>query len=55
MVAEGKQTFRTKYFGDKAFYKMIMAIALPYCYSKSSYFFVAMLDNVMVGKIEQTR
>lgn len=29
MVAEGKQTFRTKYFGDKAFYKMIMAIALP--------------------------
>ena len=51
MVAEGKQTFRTKYFGDKAFYKMIMAIALPIVIQNLLTNFVAMLDNVMVGKI----
>ena len=51
MVVEGKQTFRTKYFGDKAFYKMIMAIALPIVIQNLLTNFVAMLDNVMVGKI----
>lgn len=51
MVAEGKQTFRAKYFGDKAFYKMIMAIALPIVIQNLLTNFVAMLDNVMVGKI----
>lgn len=37
MVAEGKQTFRTKYFGDKAFLQNDYGYCTAYCYSKSSY------------------
>lgn len=40
-----------KYFGDKDFYKMILAIALPIVIQSLFTNFVAMLDNVMVGKV----
>ena len=45
------ERIRTKYFGDKAFYKMILAIALPIVVQNLLTNFVAMLDNVMVGKV----
>ncbi len=42
---------RIKYFGDKAFYKMIMAIALPIIVQSLLTNFVNLLDNVMVGQL----
>lgn len=45
------KNIRTKYFGDKSFYKMILAIALPIVIQSLFTNFVAMLDNVMVGKV----
>lgn len=46
-----KSNFRTKYFGDKNFYKMIMAIALPIIVQSLMTNFVNLLDNVMVGRL----
>ena len=45
------KNIKNKYFGDKNFYKMIMAIALPIVVQSLLTNFVAMLDNVMVGKV----
>lgn len=45
------KNIRAKYFGDKNFYKMILAIALPIVIQSLFTNFVAMLDNVMVGKV----
>lgn len=45
------KNIRVKYFGDKNFYKMILAIALPIVIQSLFTNFVAMLDNVMVGKV----
>lgn len=45
------RNIRAKYFGDKNFYKMILAIALPIVIQSLFTNFVAMLDNVMVGKV----
>ena len=46
-----KTNFKTKYFGDKNFYKMIMAIALPIIVQSVMTNFVNLLDNVMVGRL----
>ena len=46
-----KSNFRTRYFGDKNFYKMIMAIALPIIIQSVMTNFVNLLDNVMVGRL----
>ncbi len=40
-----------KYFGDKAFYKRIFALAIPIMVQNAITNFVNMLDNVMVGQI----
>lgn len=40
-----------KYFGDRAFYKKVIAIALPIMIQNGITNFVNMLDNIMVGKI----
>ena len=45
------QRFRTKYIGDKAFYKMVLAIAVPIIIQNGITNFVGMLDNIMVGQI----
>ena len=45
------KNIKTKYFGDKDFYKMILVIALPIVIQSLFTNFVAMLDNVMVGKV----
>ena len=46
-----KSNIRTKYFGNKNFYKMILAIALPIVIQSLFTNIVALLDNVMVGKV----
>ncbi|MBR3437498.1 MAG: MATE family efflux transporter [Lachnospiraceae bacterium] len=43
--------FLTKYIGDKAFYKMVLAIAVPIVIQNGITNFVGMLDNIMVGQI----
>ena len=40
-----------KYIGNKAFYKMVMAIAVPIMIQNGITNFVSMLDNIMVGMV----
>ena len=40
-----------KYFGDKKFYKMVMAVAVPIMIQNFITNFVSMLDNLMVGSL----
>ncbi len=41
-----------KYVGDKAFYKYVLAIAVPIMLQNGITNFVNMLDNIMVGRLE---
>ena len=43
--------FRKKYFGDRAFYKMVLTVALPIMIQNGMTNFVGLLDNIMVGRI----
>ncbi len=45
------QKFRSRYIGDKAFYKLVFAIVLPIVIQNTVSNFVNLLDNVMVGRI----
>lgn len=40
-----------KYIGDKKFYKMVLAIALPIMLQNAVTNFVNMLDNIMIGRV----
>ena len=40
-----------KFIGDKKFYKMVLAVAIPIMVQNGITNFVSMLDNVMVGKL----
>ena len=40
-----------KYIGNKAFYMMVMAIAVPIMIQNGITNFVSLLDNIMVGQI----
>ena len=40
-----------KYFGDKAFYRMILTIAVPIMIQNGITNFVSLLDNIMVGNL----
>lgn len=42
---------RRKYIGDKAFYKMVLAVAVPIMIQNGITNFVGMLDNIMVGQV----
>lgn len=44
-------TLRERWFGDKAFYRMVLAIALPILVQNAITNFVSLLDNVMVGRL----
>ena len=41
--------FRTKYIGDRAFYKKLVLLAIPLVIQQGITNFVSLLDNVMVG------
>ncbi len=45
--------FFKKFIGDKAFYKMVFAVAIPIMIQNGISNFVSLLDNVMVGQIGQ--
>lgn len=52
MEATGKkQAFYHKLIGDKAFYKMVLAIAVPVMIQNGFTNFVNLLDNIMIGRI----
>lgn len=42
---------RKKLFGDRAFYKMVLAVAIPIMIQNGITNFVGLLDNIMVGRI----
>ena len=44
---------RKKYIGDRAFYRMAMAVAVPIMVQNGITQFVALLDNIMVGSVGQ--
>lgn len=46
-----KKSFLKKYFGDKAFYKMVLSVALPIMLQNGITNFVNLLDNIMVGQV----
>ena len=46
-----KTGFLHKYIGDKAFYKMVLAIAVPIMIQNGITNFVGLLDNIMIGQI----
>lgn len=46
-----KWGFMSKFIGDKNFYKMILAIAVPIMIQNGITNFVSLLDNIMVGRI----
>lgn len=45
------QSFKQKYIGDRAFYRMVLAIVVPIMIQNAITNFVSLLDNVMVGQI----
>ena len=46
-----KKGFRQKFIGDKAFYKMVLAIAVPIMIQNGITNFVSLLDNIMIGQV----
>lgn len=44
-------SLRRKFIGDKAFYRMVLAIAVPIMIQNGITNFVSMLDNIMVGQV----
>lgn len=40
-----------KFIGDKAFYKMVLMVAVPIMIQNGLTNFVSLLDNIMVGQI----
>lgn len=40
-----------KFFGDKKFYKMVLAVAVPIVIQNAISNFVSLLDNIMVGQV----
>ena len=42
------KNMRQKFIGDKAFYKMVLAIAVPIMIQNGITNFVSLLDNIMV-------
>ena len=44
-------SIRKKLFGDKAFYKMVLGVAVPIMVQNGITNFVGLLDNIMVGRI----
>lgn len=52
LTKEGIQmSLRKKLIGDKAFYKMVLAVAVPMMIQNGITNFVGLLDNIMVGQI----
>ena len=46
-----KNAFFQKFVGDRKFYKMVLAIAVPIMVQNGITNFVSLLDNIMIGRI----
>ena len=46
----GKHRFAEKFIGDRAFYKRVLAVAVPIMVQTGITNFVSLLDNIMVGR-----
>ena len=46
-----KASIKNRYFGDKAFYKMVFGVAIPIMVQNGISNVVGLLDNIMVGKL----
>ena len=46
-----RASFRETFLGNKAFYKMVLAIAVPIMIQNGITNFVSLLDNIMIGRI----
>ena len=42
---------KKKFIGDRAFYKMVLAVAVPIMIQNGITNFVGLLDNIMVGQV----
>ena len=49
--AKGKMKMKNRFFGDRAFYRRVFAIAIPILIQNLITNFVNMLDNIMVGQV----
>lgn len=47
----GQKSFLHKFIGDRAFYKMVLAIAVPIMIQNGITNFVSLLDNIMIGQV----
>lgn len=43
--------FKKKFIGDKKFYKMLLAVALPIIIQNGITNFVSLIDNIMIGRV----
>ena len=43
--------FKKKFIGDRAFYSMVLALAVPVMIQNGITNFVGLLDNIMVGQV----
>lgn len=50
-IQTDKKNFIRKFVGDRAFYKMVLAIAVPIMIQNGITNFVGLLDNIMIGQI----
>ncbi len=46
-----ERSLRKRFFGDRAFYKMALAVAIPIMVQNGITQFVSLLDNIMVGRV----
>ena len=46
-----KNSFLSRFIGDKAFYKKILIVAIPMVIQNLITNFVSLLDNIMVGQV----
>lgn len=50
-LSRQKTVFFRRFIGDRAFYKMVLAIAVPIMVQNGITNFVSLLDNIMIGRI----
>ena len=48
---QAQSGFLRRFIGDKAFYKMVLAIAVPIMVQNGITNFVGLLDNIMIGRV----
>lgn len=44
-----RSSFRKKFIGDRKFYMMVLAVAVPIMIQNGITNFVSLLDNIMIG------